>query len=224
MKGIFERKPALPRHADTWDVSLIFNYIRAQGTVEEASLMGLTLRTTVLLALLTGQRRQTIYSLDIREEFMLRNGSEYKFILPHVQKHTRPGHHQKPLLLRAYQEDPLICIVKHLDQYIQRTSELRGSCTKLLTVTKPPYGPASLDTISRWLRTILTASGVPVKFSGHSTRSASTSAAASSGLIPTDIILRNAGWTSERTFAVFYQRDIVPDTTNSFSDAVYSQT
>lgn len=56
-------------------------------------------------------------------------------------------------------------------------------------------------------------------FSAHSTRSASTSKAAASN-IPLGLILKTAGWTNEQTFAKFYKKQIVDNTTNNFATAV----
>ena len=53
--------------------------------------------------------------------------------------------------------------------------------------------------------------GVDTQFGAHSTRSASTSAAASKGL-PIDAVLTAAGWSSASTFTKFYRRE--PGVTN----------
>ena len=48
--------------------------------------------------------------------------------------------------------------------------------------------------------------GIELGYSGHSTRGASTSAAATGGL-SVDLILETADWASEQTFERFYQRE-----------------
>ncbi|GFO39548.1 reverse transcriptase/ribonuclease h/methyltransferase [Plakobranchus ocellatus] len=66
----------------------------------------------------------------------------------------------------------------------------------------------SRDTVSRWIRTLLDLSGIDLTlFTAHSTRAASTSAAARAGL-PLASILNSAGWSSECTFARFYRKEI----------------
>ena len=57
-------------------------------------------------------------------------------------------------------------------------------------------------------------------YSAHSTRGASTSAAASK--VPVDTILRTAGWKKECTFWKFYKKPITND--SSFSKAILSLT
>ena len=45
------------------------------------------------------------------------------------------------------------------------------------------------------------------KFSAHSTRMASTSAAHTYG-VPVSVIMRDAGWTNAGTFAKFYNKSV----------------
>ena len=65
------------------------------------------------------------------------------------------------------------------------------------------------QTISRWIKSILRKSGVDVtKFSSHSTRHASTSAALVKG-VDLSTIKRTTGWMDQSlTFARFYNRPI----------------
>jgi len=62
--------------------------------------------------------------------------------------------------------------------------------------------------------------GVSNIFSAHSTRHASTSAAARKE-VPVDLIKRAAGWSGEfRVFAEFYNRQVIDE--NAFVKAVLS--
>lgn len=70
----------------------------------------------------------------------------------------------------------------------------------------PPHKAVSRDTLSRWLKEVLKASGIDLRvYSAHSTRAAATSAACNRD-IPVEEILKTAGWSSEKTFAKFYKR------------------
>ena len=78
----------------------------------------------------------------------------------------------------------------------------------------------SRDTISRWVKLVLTHSGIDTsRFKPHSTRAANTSAA-SNASVSLDDILHTAGWSSESTFAKFYNKHIVKE--NTFADKVLS--
>ena len=93
-----------------------------------------------------------------------------------------------------------------LTEYIKRTKSLRGDEEKLLISFQRPYKRNSKDTLARWLRAVLHRSGVDTaQYGAHSTRMASTSAAAAKG-VPTAVLMRAAGWSSESTFARFYKK------------------
>ena len=69
---------------------------------------------------------------------------------------------------------------------------------------KPHLG-VSTDTISRWLKESIGLAGIDTSnFKGHSTRSASTSKAASLGLSVKEILVR-AGWSNDSTFQNYHK-------------------
>ncbi|KAJ8024270.1 hypothetical protein HOLleu_36959 [Holothuria leucospilota] len=73
-------------------------------------------------------------------------------------KQTRPGHVGLEVVFEKYQEEECLCIYS-LEAYIDRTKDLRDK-SKLFISYKKPHGPLSRDTISRWIKAVLTASGV----------------------------------------------------------------
>ena len=73
------------------------------------------------------------------------------------------------------------------------------------------------STIGRWIKIVLGQAGIDTeRFSGHSTRCASTSKALLS--VSTDVILATAGWTGDSTFRKFYDKPVA--VTNQMSLAV----
>ncbi|CAH1248153.1 C16orf58 [Branchiostoma lanceolatum] len=74
--------------------------------------------------------------------------------------------------------------------------------------------PVGSTTIARWIKTVLELAGVDVStYSAHSTRGASTSAAAAAGVSLTNI-LKAADWSRESTFQKFYRRETDMDHIN----------
>ena len=71
LKGVFEKKPALPRYSSIWDVNIVFDYLKQWP--EDIQLKDLTLKLTMLLALLTGQRCQTLHLLNIDNMQLLKD-------------------------------------------------------------------------------------------------------------------------------------------------------
>ena len=106
-----------------------------------------------------------------------------------------------------FKDNPKLCVALVLKEYLKRTKTLRNSSSLFITFIRP-YKPVSRDTISRWIKTVMSDAGIDVqKFSAHSTRGASTSQAARRN-VPLGTILKTAGWTNECTFAKFYKRPV----------------
>ncbi|KAK3889264.1 hypothetical protein Pcinc_006829 [Petrolisthes cinctipes] len=77
----------------------------------------------------------------------------------------------------------------------------------------------SKDTIARWIRRMLVMSGVDTtKYSAGSVRPAAASKAKARA-VPITFIMAKAGWSSEATFAKYYDKIIVQDS-DTFQDAV----
>lgn len=90
MRGTFNLRPALPRYVHTWDVSVVINYLKSQSPTEELSLKQITLKLAMLMALLSGQRAQSLQLLDIRK--MNQTSDFVVFVIDQLVKQTRPGY------------------------------------------------------------------------------------------------------------------------------------
>ena len=102
-------------------------------------------------------------------------------------------------------------MVRTLQHYLAITAPLRLDSSKLFITTTPPFRPASQQTLSRWIRAVLSESGIDSSFTPHSTRHSATSAAQRGGAA-IDSILTAAGWTpSSHVFARFYNRPLAPN-------------
>ena len=79
------------------------------------------------------------------------------------------------------------------------------ACAPLRFVARfgQPHKAISSHSVSRWLSKALRLAGIELGYSGHSTRGASTSAAAAAGL-SVELILEVADWASAPTFECFY--------------------
>ncbi|CAG9116295.1 unnamed protein product [Plutella xylostella] len=119
---------------------------------------------------------------------------------------ARPPHSQ----LTTAVTDNVTAETTTIKDYIEVTKDLRQTSNNNLLLTfKRPHKAATAQSISRWIKQVLSESGVDVSvYSGHSTRHASTSAASSSGL-SVEAIRKAAGWTkNSETFAKFYRRQV----------------
>ena len=103
MRGVFLSRPTLPRYHFTWDVNKVLAYLRSLSPLEDLSLLQLSKKLAMLLALLSGQRKQGLHLLDVRnvtirdDMLIIRYGD--------LLKQSRPGHHLDEISLAAYPND-----------------------------------------------------------------------------------------------------------------------
>ena len=214
LKGVFEAKPSLPKYGKIWDLNTLLSYLQQLPDYDRISLRQLSGKLASLLAVLTGQRCQTIHALAVGEADMHLQDDKCIFFVRQLLKHSRPGTHLKPITLRGFPEDPKLCALTCLRAYLAVTATLRHGTKALFISSQKPHRAVSKDTVSRWIRDTLTAAGIDTTVYGaHSTRAASTSAAARHGL-PADVILESAGWSSDNTFQKFYNLQLENNTPN----------
>lgn len=168
-------------------------------------LKDLTLKLTTLIALLTGQRCQTIRQLDL--DLIQKLPSKYIFRIGSKLKHTQPGKHQELIELFQFSDKDL-CVVEHIREYVSRTEKLRKENSLLLISYVRPHKPVSKDTVTRWVKVVLKRSGIDTTIlTVHSSRAAATSYGAHAG-VKLDDILKAAGWSSAQTFSKHYHKPI----------------
>ena len=103
----------------------------------------------MLLALLSGQRGQTLHLIDIRNIYL--QDHHVEIVLGDLLKSSRPGHHLGELNFSAYTLDQDLCIVQTIRHFLQKTCSLRGSVTRLFITSQKPHKAISRDTLSRWM-------------------------------------------------------------------------
>ncbi|XP_068724072.1 uncharacterized protein [Montipora capricornis] len=203
LRGVFNTRPSLPRYQEIWDISIVFTYLKSLHPPEKLTLKDLTMKTTMLVASLSGQRCQTIHALDVNN--MVLTKDRCTFYIQELLKTSRPGKHFGKLELRAYHPDNRLCVVTFLEEYVRRTKPLRCSSSLFISYQKP-HDSVTTDTVGRWLRKVLENSGLDVrKYGAHSTRAASTSAAKTVN-ISIQSIMDAAGWSNAETFRKFYDK------------------
>ena len=207
MKGIFNRKPSLPRYDCTWDVNMMLNFLKSLPVCSKISLKLLTYKLCMLLLLLSGQRTQSIHMLNLNN--MQLSDSHLKFQIPKLIKTSKPGRHCGEVNFKAFAPDRRLCIVTVAKEYIKRTQSLRDKSGQLLISFNRPYKSVAKCTISNWIKKVMTLAGIDCSvFKPHSVRSAASSKAALVN-VPVETILKAACWSNSKTFATYYDKPIV---------------
>ena len=217
-KGVFTLRPALPKYNVTWNVDVVLTYLKGQEPLESLSLLQLSRKLLMLLALLSGQRGQTLHLIDIRNVHITDNS--LKVVIGDLLKTSKPGYHLGELNFSSFPHDNSLCVVRVITHFLERTSKLRNGVSNLFISTQKPHRGVSRDTISRWMKSVLCEAGIDICiFKPHSVRSASSSAAHARN-IPIATILRTVGWSKDCVFRKFYNKPIVMD--ESFSKELLS--
>ena len=216
MSGVFNLRPTRPRYSETWDVSKVLCYLKMLPPVHKLTLKLLSYKLVTLIALTQASRSHSISLLTL--ENIQKDETSFTVYYSGLLKQTRRGKRNPVLTLRKYTPDQRICVYSTLQEYISRTKSLRGDEKMLLISYIKPFKPVVTATISRWIRAVLTLSGIDVsKFKTHSTRCASTSKAKQSGVSMTEI-LKVAGWGTDKTFAQFYEKP--KEDVSAFEEAI----
>ena len=160
LEAVFNARPCVSRYQSVWDPSLVLGYLKTLSPLVSLSLKELTLRLVMLIALVTGQRRQSIHLMDLGS--MHKNADHYNFIVRDLVKQSAPGRKQPELILPVFKEDYGICVYSVLTEYIKRTLPHRGGGTRLSLSFVKPFQAVSKDTISGWIKTVMIQSGIDV--------------------------------------------------------------
>ena len=216
MKGIFNLKPALPRYVNTWNVQVVIDYLDSLIT-SELNLKLLSVKLATLLALATGQRCQTLWSIRIKDVEL--SDKFMKIRIFDLLKQSKPNKHLEEMYFEPFIKNPNICVIQCVKLYLAQTANLRrvSDSERLFLITQKLFTEATKSTIARWIKLALKLAGVDTNiFAPHSTRAAATSAA--SVKVSIDTIIRTAGWTRDSTFRKFYKRPVV--NSSEFSHSV----
>ena len=216
MKGIFNKRPSLPKNNITWDPEIVLNYLKTLSPAAKLNLINLSIKTVALILILTGQRGQSLHLLDIRNVTVSSGYIKFKF--GDILKTSRPGYQQGEITVKAYAPDRRLCLVTVVKEYLEKTKQLRKDTTAMFISTTKPHKKVSRDTISRRFKVAMTKAGLDMSlFTAHSVRSASTSAAGRAN-VPLQTILKTAGWSRQTTFSKYYEKPL--QKTTDFGHAV----
>ena len=195
----------------------MLNYLENLGENQSLSLKALSWKLTMLRALTRPSRSADLSQLDLSRRVHKPDGVCF---YPNVlAKQSRQGSQIANFFFPSFPGNPTLCPVMVLKAYEDKTGPIRGDETKLLISFIKPYRAVTSSSVARWLKSVLSAAGIDTEiFSAHSTRGASSSAAANVGITTNDI-LKAANWSSESAFQKFYYK---PSDNLSYGRAVLS--
>lgn len=116
-KGVFMLRPSMPKYQNTWDPSLVLDYLRELKNAE-INLTVLSQKLVALLALATGQRLQTLASIEINN--IHRTEVKIDIPIPKRIKTSARNRFQPLLSLPFLDSDPEICVASTLLSYLEK--------------------------------------------------------------------------------------------------------
>ena len=214
-KSFYRMRPEFPRYLVTWDVGTVLHFLARWHPPQDLSMKQLTLKTVTLIALTSSDRAQTIHALDINHLNYLGNGKGMEFLVPVLLKHSRKGNPAKKVLCVEW-DAPELNVCKYVESYLWRTFKYRWKAVRLGKEKPTQFflshrngKPVKRASISRWIREVLSLSGIDVTtFKAGSSRSASSSAEARCGASPQQIV-KHGDWSNLGTYQRFYNRELI---------------
>ncbi len=132
----------------------MLTYLCTLGPIHVLSLEMLTKKTLMLMAILSGQRGQTLHALTTSR--MTKTDSMITFYIDKPLKTSRPGHHHGVVRFTAFPTDSNLCVVAHIYDYLECTDRFRGAhVSKLFITYGSPNQEASRASISRWIKAVV---------------------------------------------------------------------
>ncbi len=216
MRGISQLEPVRTKARGIWDPSIVLEMYQNMPENWDLSLLQLTKKCVMLIALATAQRVQTLRALDVWNITV--TTTAVAFVIDTRLKQTL-GDRETPLLYLPRIKEGKTCVWNCVMTYILRTRKLR-KVGDLFIISKPPHTPATSTTISRWLREVLQQAGINIAlYKAHSTRAAASSKA--SKFVPIHKVLEAADWRGKTVFEKHYCREV--SGRGDFADAVWQQ-
>jgi hypothetical protein len=172
LKGVFELRTPKPKYDHIWDVGIVLSFFKEKQENSSLPLPDLTHKLCALILLASAQRVQTVHLIRVPYIFIQSNHCE--IIMVDVLKHTTLAKNKTVLKFDRF-SDKKLCVIATLEEYLKRTEKIRKSVgtDKLFLCYRRPFGPASKDTLARWMKNVLENAGIQ-NFAPHSFRSASS--------------------------------------------------
>ena len=203
MRGVFISRTPVKSFPPAWAVGKVLELLRSWEPMQSLSLKLLSLKTVMLIALVTGRRCSSLALLSVKRGYCEFSDSRVRLVPCGLEKTTRPEHLAQVISLNSFEQDVRLDPVSYLCHYVNRTKELRDSESLFVTLVRP-HKAASRATLASWIQQVLVHSGQ--SGSGGLTRSTVTSHAVHRGVSLKDV-LKAGDWAQASTFRDFYLRE-----------------
>ena len=188
MSGIFNMRPPQIEYPFILEVGTILDFLRKHPGNDLFSDKLLTLRVSMLLALLSASRLSEITNLKVY--YVTKHSSVYNFAVPHLTKTCQRGKKPHPnMRFYNFPDDNKLCVCKVIGSYLEGRNVWGLKESQFLVSHIKPHKLVSPSTVSRWFGQVLAMAGIDTEVvEVHSTQSGSSSKVEVIGVSLTDII------------------------------------
>ena len=218
LTGMFNERPTVRRLRPSWSINEVLEVLSKPPyePMDKSTLEHLTHKTVFLITAASGRRRSCIHALTTKPHFLridtrgARLLPDPSFLAKNQSLSFTPEEIYLPKigLSSSVREDRLVCPVRALRWYLDRTGHLRTS-QQLFIIPRKPYTPAARDTISKWVQRLIqpfAEEGEQVR--AHDVRGHAASKAWFRGVSLEDV-MKAAAWKTPSTFVASYLVDTV---------------
>ena len=114
-------------------MNVVFNELKSWGPNRDLTLKLLSLKTAMLILLVSQQRGQTILNLSLDGMTEETGEASLVFRLKVLLKHNRQGDPLDTLILRSFDQCKRLCVLRAVKHYIARTKAVRKHSQLLLS-------------------------------------------------------------------------------------------
>ena len=218
------RAPSKPKKMVHWNLDVLLRFLCSDKfePLETSSLLNLTRKTLILVALALSKRISELHALA-RPVGFSSSGALLSLALDFRAKNDvkckrlgRDFFIKDLTSLVGQEEEALLCPVRALKEYVRRTQDLVGSrMDRLFVSPRCPTRPSSKNALSCFIRTVIREAHsdlrpdlIPVlKVKSHELRAVSTSVAFAHNL-SLQAVMEAAQWRCNSVFASHYLKDI----------------
>jgi integrase len=207
IQGMWELKPQKAKYESFWDPEIILEKVKSWGPNEDLSLEKLTDKLIILLKLAIFGRTADLNGIR-RSSLVFRENEMSLKIFGSKENRSRQTPSSTPIYVADF-EDPIICPVRCMRNYLDRTAEITFEDFLFVSLVGGKGHLSKKDIDRRVLRT-MRESGINTSiFKSHSVRGAAATKALENGT-PLEDVLLTGRWKSISVFKKFYHRSRIP--------------
>lgn len=145
-RGVFKLRPTISKYQSTWNVDIMLKKLKEWSPSKSLELSRLTIKLTMLLALGSAFRAQSLSLIKLKDIRIHPGGVNIQ--ITNLIKTSKFGVNQPQTFLPFFSDED-ICLAHTLLSYMEATKSIKGEKDRLLLSFKKLYNEIGSQTVSR---------------------------------------------------------------------------